>query len=54
MLNLHPGKQLCEQLEQHITAHDSVQIENNLHEIGGFVGALLQQGSQHMSNQNDE
>ncbi|PWC18133.1 phosphotransferase RcsD [Brenneria corticis] len=54
MLNLHPGKQLCEQLEQHITAHDSVQIENNLHEIGGFVSALLQQGSQHMSNQNDE
>ncbi|WP_121573207.1 phosphotransferase RcsD [Brenneria alni] len=41
MLNLHPGKQLCEQLEQHITAHDSVQIENNLHEIGGFVSALL-------------
>ncbi|MCG8159110.1 phosphotransferase RcsD [Brenneria goodwinii] len=54
MLNLHPGKQLCEQLEQHITARDSVQIENNLHEIEGFVSALLQQGSQHMSNQNDE
>ncbi|MCG8707055.1 phosphotransferase RcsD [Brenneria sp. 4F2] len=54
MLNLHPGKQLCEQLEQHITAHDSVQIESNLHEIGEFVRSLLQQGSQHMSNQNDE
>ncbi|MEE3660608.1 phosphotransferase RcsD [Brenneria sp. g21c3] len=54
MLNLHPGKQLCEQLEQHITAHDSVQIENNLHEIEAFVSALLQQGSQHMSNLNDE
>ncbi|MBJ7221753.1 MULTISPECIES: phosphotransferase RcsD [unclassified Brenneria] len=54
MLNLHPGKQLCEQLEQHITARDSVRIENNLHEIGGFVSALLQQGSQPMSNQNDE
>ncbi|QTF09427.1 phosphotransferase RcsD [Brenneria izadpanahii] len=54
MLNLHPGKQLCEQLEQHITARDSAQIENNLHEIEEFVSALLQQGSQHMSNQNDE
>ncbi|MEH2919812.1 phosphotransferase RcsD [Samsonia erythrinae] len=53
MLNLHPGKQLCEQLEQHITAHDSVQIENNLQAITRFVSALLspiepkgQQGSQ--------
>ncbi|MDY4383808.1 phosphotransferase RcsD [Pectobacterium brasiliense] len=53
MLNLHPGKQLCEQLEQHITAHDSEQIEANLHEIERFVSALLspaepkgQQGSQ--------
>ncbi|MEI7207949.1 phosphotransferase RcsD [Pectobacterium carotovorum] len=53
MLNLHPGKQLCEQLEQHITAHDSEQIEANLHEIDRFVSALLspvepkgQQGSQ--------
>ncbi|RKO80924.1 phosphotransferase RcsD [Pectobacterium parmentieri] len=53
MLNLHPGKQLCEQLEQHITAHDSIQIEANLHEIERFVSALLspsepkgQQGSQ--------
>ncbi|WP_437214276.1 phosphotransferase RcsD [Pectobacterium sp. LFLA-215] len=53
MLNLHPGKLLCEQLEQHITAHDSEQIEANLHEIERFVSALLspeepkgQQGSQ--------
>lgn len=41
MLNLHPGKQLCERLEQHITAHDGAQIENNLHEIERFVSALL-------------
>ncbi|WP_409306426.1 phosphotransferase RcsD [Pectobacterium sp. B1J-3] len=41
MLNLHPGKQLCEQLEQHITAHDSAQIENDLQEIERFVSALL-------------
>ncbi|MFC3394853.1 phosphotransferase RcsD [Brenneria rubrifaciens] len=41
MLNLHPGKQLCERLEQHITAHDSVQIENDLHEIEKFVCVLL-------------
>lgn len=53
MLNLHPGKQLCEQLEQHITAHDSEQIEASLYEIERFVSALLspvepkgQQGSQ--------
>lgn len=46
MLNLHPGKQLCEQLERHITAQDSVQIKNGLHDIDGFVRALLQQGSQ--------
>ncbi|MCV9877842.1 phosphotransferase RcsD [Brenneria izbisi] len=46
MLNLYPGKQLCEQLEQHITAHDSVQIQDDLHEIERFVSALLQQGSQ--------
>ncbi|KHN90934.1 phosphotransferase RcsD [Pectobacterium actinidiae] len=53
MLNLHPGKQLCEQLEQHITAHDSEQIEASLREIDWFVSALLspeepkgQQGSQ--------
>ncbi|KAA9000010.1 phosphotransferase RcsD [Affinibrenneria salicis] len=46
MLNLQPGKQLCEQLEQYISAHDSVQIKNNLSHISFFVSALLQQGSQ--------
>ncbi|MEQ9861488.1 phosphotransferase RcsD [Pectobacterium cacticida] len=53
MLNLHPGKQQCEQLEQHIIARDSEQIEASLREIDRFVNALLsprepkgQQGSQ--------
>ncbi|AUH01651.1 phosphotransferase RcsD [Prodigiosinella confusarubida] len=44
MLNLHPGKQLCEELEKLITSQDSVQIENNLQRIERFVSALLQQG----------
>ncbi|MEC5318072.1 phosphotransferase RcsD [Brenneria populi subsp. brevivirga] len=54
MLNLHPGKQLCERLEQHITARNSAQIENDLHKIEEFIRSLLQQSSQHMSNLNDE
>jgi len=46
MLNLHPGKQLCEVLEQLITSQDSVQIKDNLQQIERFVSALLQQGGQ--------
>ena len=46
MLNLHPGKQLCEALEKLITTQDRAQIEANLQQIEGFVTALLQPGGQ--------
>ncbi|WP_192457290.1 phosphotransferase RcsD [Musicola keenii] len=46
MLNLHPGKQLCETLEKLIASQDCAQIEDILHQIEGFVAALLQPGSQ--------
>ncbi|AEF46571.1 multi-sensor signal transduction histidine kinase [Serratia sp. AS12] len=46
MLNLLPGKQLCESLEQHIADGDALKIENNISQIDFFVSRLLQQGSQ--------
>ncbi|QDX30740.1 phosphotransferase RcsD [Dickeya poaceiphila] len=46
MLNLHPGKQLCEALEKLITTQDRAQIEPQLQQIEGFVVALLQPGGQ--------
>ncbi|MFC0225418.1 phosphotransferase RcsD [Serratia aquatilis] len=46
MLNLLPGKQLCESLEQHIADGDAFKIENNISQIDFFVTRLLQQGSQ--------
>lgn len=46
MLNLHPGKQLCEQLERHITEQASVEIKNDLDEIDELVRVLLQPNGQ--------
>lgn len=46
MLNLTPGKQLCETLEQHITECDNSNIKNTTSEIDRYVNELLQQGNQ--------
>ena len=46
MLNLLPGKQLCEELEQHIKACDDSNIKNTTSEIDRYVNELLQQGNQ--------
>ncbi|MCZ4060663.1 phosphotransferase RcsD [Pantoea sp. LMR881] len=46
MLNLTPGKQLCEELEQHIKACDDSNITNTTSEIDAYVKTLLQQGNQ--------
>lgn len=46
MLNLTPGKQLCETLEQHITECDNSNIKNTTSEIDHYVNELLQQGNQ--------
>ncbi|MGJ5869602.1 phosphotransferase RcsD [Serratia sp. OLHL2] len=46
MLNLLPGKQLCESLEQRIAEGDAPEIENNISQIDFFVSRLLKQGSQ--------
>ncbi|MGK2889566.1 MAG: Hpt domain-containing protein [Candidatus Malihini olakiniferum] len=46
MLNLHPGKQFCEQLEWHITEQESVQIKNDINEIDELVRVLLQPNDQ--------
>ncbi|MCX8956557.1 phosphotransferase RcsD [Erwinia psidii] len=46
MLNLTPGKQLCETLEQHITECDISNIKNTTSEIDDYVNKLLQQGNQ--------
>lgn len=46
MLNLTPGKQLCETLEQHITECDDSNIKNTTSEIDQYVNELLQQGNQ--------
>ncbi|MFC0142548.1 phosphotransferase RcsD [Erwinia mallotivora] len=46
MLNLTPGKQHCETLEQHITECDISNIKNTTSEIDSYVNELLQQGNQ--------
>lgn len=46
MLNLLPGKQLCEELEQHIKLCDDLTIKNTTSEIDAYVNQLLQQGNQ--------
>jgi two-component system, NarL family, sensor histidine kinase RcsD len=46
MLNLVPGKLLCEALEQHIKACDDLTIKNTTSEIDDYVNQLLQQGNQ--------
>ncbi|MBV4365519.1 phosphotransferase RcsD [Erwinia sp. BNK-24-b] len=46
MLNLTPGKQLCETLEQHITECDNSNIKNTTSDIDRYVNELLQQGNQ--------
>lgn len=46
MLNLLPGKQLCEELEQHIKVCDDLTIKNTTSEIDAYVNQLLQQGNQ--------
>ncbi|URQ59726.1 phosphotransferase RcsD [Pantoea alhagi] len=46
MLNLVPGKELCEQLEQHIKASDDLNIKNTTSDIDAYVNQLLQQGNQ--------
>lgn len=45
MLNLTPGKQLCESLEQHIVTGDVLMIADNINQIDAFVSRLQQQGS---------
>lgn len=46
MLNLVPGKLLCEALEQHIKACDDLTIKNTTSDIDVYVNQLLQQGNQ--------
>ena len=46
MLNLLPGKQLCESLKQRIAEGDAPELENNISQIDFFVSRLLKQGSQ--------
>lgn len=46
MLNLHPGKQLCEQLERHITEQASEEIKHDIDEIDELVRVLLQPNGQ--------
>jgi len=46
MLNLTPGKQLCEELELHIKACDDSNITNTTSDIDAYVNELLQQGNQ--------
>ncbi|MBU9810507.1 phosphotransferase RcsD [Rahnella sp. C60] len=45
MLNLTPGKQMCESLEQYIADGDVLQITETINHIDSFVSRLLQQGS---------
>ena len=45
MLNLTPGKQMCESLEQYIADGDALQITETINHIDSFVSRLLQQGS---------
>jgi len=46
MLDLVPGKELCEQLEQYIKASDDLNIKNTTSDIDAYVNELLQQGNQ--------
>ncbi|CCG87793.1 phosphotransferase RcsD [Erwinia piriflorinigrans] len=46
MLNLSPGKQLCETLERHIQHRDEANIKNTTSEVDTYVKDLLQQGNQ--------
>lgn len=46
MLNLLPGKQLCETLEHHIQQCDDSNIKNTTSEVDNYVNELLQQGNQ--------
>ncbi|SFN31470.1 two-component system, NarL family, sensor histidine kinase RcsD [Izhakiella capsodis] len=45
MLNLTPGRQLCETLEQYIKVFNNPQIENTTSQIDQYVNELLQQGN---------
>ena len=45
MLNLVPGKQLCEELENHIKLCEDLTIINTTSEIDAYVNQLLQQGN---------
>ncbi|MFS7247370.1 phosphotransferase RcsD [Rahnella inusitata] len=45
MLNLTPGKQMCEELEQYTADGDALQITETINLIDSFVSRLLQQGS---------
>ncbi len=45
MLNLVPGKQLCEELEHHIKLCEDLTIINTTSEIDTYVNQLLQQGN---------
>ena len=45
MLNLHPGKQLCETLEHHIRDNNAPEIQKYINDIDTYVKRLLQQGS---------
>ncbi len=46
MLNLAPGKELCEKLEQQIKTSDDLNIKNTTSDIDAYVNELLQQGNQ--------
>lgn len=46
MLNLVPGKQLCETLEQYIKECDDSNIKKTTSDIDNYVNELLQQGNQ--------
>ncbi len=46
MLNLTPGKQLCEELELHIKTCDDSNITNTTSDIDAYVNELLLQGNQ--------
>ncbi len=45
MLNLLPGKQLCETLEHHIRDNNAPEIQKYINDIDTYVKRLLQQGS---------
>lgn len=45
MLNLLPGKQLCETLEHHIHDNNAPEIQKYINDIDTYVKSLLQQGS---------